>query len=204
MLSEFDRESLRSLLTDAIKLMCKNSLTYRTEFTIEGLLGITLDKTDVFLVNIAESIKSNDSEQHTQLAEQDSILVDDGEQYLEPQPPRPNNRAPLSVETTALCELPGSTSKRKMDNNDQMNYKRAKAMQITPLQQNNTADVLNLVENDSRERLPPKDIKIEINEDYEESDNVVKVELDEDGDIHRFVLLTFTSSVYKTVFTMFW
>ena len=53
-----DQEKVKALLTEAISVLCKNGLSYREEFTIEGLLGITLDNEDVFLVNINEHIKS--------------------------------------------------------------------------------------------------------------------------------------------------
>jgi len=38
-------------------MLCKSSLAYRSHFSIEGLLGITLDNDEVFLVNINESVK---------------------------------------------------------------------------------------------------------------------------------------------------
>lgn len=39
--------------------MCKSSLSYDLELNVEGLLGITLDKKDIFLVNINESFQSD-------------------------------------------------------------------------------------------------------------------------------------------------
>ena len=54
-----DQEGLKSFLIEAITVLCKNSLKYRNEFTIEGLLGITLDSEEVFLVNINEQIESD-------------------------------------------------------------------------------------------------------------------------------------------------
>jgi len=38
--------------------MCKSSLQYDTEVAVEGLIGITLDKKDIFLVNLNELIKN--------------------------------------------------------------------------------------------------------------------------------------------------
>ena len=58
-----DQLRVKQLLTDAITILCKNGLTYKAEFSIEGLLGITLDQNEIFLVNIKENIKFNkDSE----------------------------------------------------------------------------------------------------------------------------------------------
>ena len=53
-----EQERVRSLIIDTVSLLCKNGLHYTKEFSIEGLLGITLDKDNVFLVNIKEIIKS--------------------------------------------------------------------------------------------------------------------------------------------------
>lgn len=40
-------------------MLCRNSLDYQSQFMVEGLLGITLDEKEVFLVNIKECIKSD-------------------------------------------------------------------------------------------------------------------------------------------------
>ena len=53
-----EQDRLRDLLTDTITLLCKNGLPYKKEFTVEALIGITLDSQDVFLVNIKEIVKS--------------------------------------------------------------------------------------------------------------------------------------------------
>ena len=37
-------------------MLCKSGLNYKTEFSIEGLLGITVDSDDIFLVSIKETI----------------------------------------------------------------------------------------------------------------------------------------------------
>ena len=50
-----DRERMKTLLVEAIATLCRNGLHYEEELTVEGLIGITLDKRDVFLVNINES-----------------------------------------------------------------------------------------------------------------------------------------------------
>lgn len=52
-----DRQRVKTLLTETITLLCKNGLHFKTEFSIEALIGITLDDDDVFLVNIKETIR---------------------------------------------------------------------------------------------------------------------------------------------------
>ena len=56
MVLKADRERVKALLTETITLLCKNGLNYQSEFAIEALIGITLDRDDVFLVSIKETI----------------------------------------------------------------------------------------------------------------------------------------------------
>ena len=56
MMLKADQLRLKSILTEAIMILCKNALSYEAEFSIEGLLGVTLDKSEIFLINIRETI----------------------------------------------------------------------------------------------------------------------------------------------------
>jgi hypothetical protein len=49
-----DFERVTKLLTDTVTLLCKNGLTYNQDLHIQGLLGITVDSTEVFLVSLNE------------------------------------------------------------------------------------------------------------------------------------------------------
>lgn len=53
-----EQQQVRDLLTETVTLLCKNGLQFSHELGIEALIGITLDKEDVFLVNIKETIFS--------------------------------------------------------------------------------------------------------------------------------------------------
>ena len=57
-----EQERVRTLLCDTITLLCRNGLSFKTEFNISAVIGITLDKEDVFLVDIRETIKSANGE----------------------------------------------------------------------------------------------------------------------------------------------
>lgn len=84
MLGKTDQARVKKLLTDAVTLLCRSSLSFgeqvwchsstiitqicsiltlltlfaaMLQVSVEGLLGITLDKTDIFLVSINETIK---------------------------------------------------------------------------------------------------------------------------------------------------
>lgn len=51
-----DQLRLTALLTDTVTLLCKNSLNYKRQLRIEGVLGITIDESDVFIVHLNESV----------------------------------------------------------------------------------------------------------------------------------------------------
>ena len=51
-----DQQRITEILTQTIVSLCNSGLQFNAELTVEGLLGITLDKADVFLVNIKEVV----------------------------------------------------------------------------------------------------------------------------------------------------
>ena len=62
MLLNEEQVKLRALLTEAITVLCKNGLSFRSEVSVEGLLGITLDNQHVFLIPLNETIKPEEDE----------------------------------------------------------------------------------------------------------------------------------------------
>lgn len=61
MVLKADQVRVKALLAETITLLCKNGLHFKAKFSIQALIGITLDEEDVFLVNINETIQSKDS-----------------------------------------------------------------------------------------------------------------------------------------------
>lgn len=57
MVPSADRQRVKTLLTETITLLCKNGLHFKSGFSIEALIGITLDEDDVFLVSIKETVR---------------------------------------------------------------------------------------------------------------------------------------------------
>ena len=55
-----DQQRVNDLLRETITLLCKNGLHFKREFQIDGLIGITLDKTDVFLIKLKETVHLGD------------------------------------------------------------------------------------------------------------------------------------------------
>lgn len=54
-----NQERVKSLLTEAVKLLCKSTLMYRSEFSIDGLIAVTVDRSEVLLVSIHEAVASD-------------------------------------------------------------------------------------------------------------------------------------------------
>jgi len=66
---EADQMRIKQILTATIASLCNNTLSYSGELTIQGLLGITIDRKDVLLVNINETLghgRSVGAAQHCQ------------------------------------------------------------------------------------------------------------------------------------------
>ena len=82
-----EQERVRHLLTDTVTLLCKNGLQFQDELKVEGVIGITLDNSEVFLVHINEAFGSGGS---AKLA--------------------PKALGTGSVGATTLAELPGLVS----------------------------------------------------------------------------------------------
>ena len=62
MVGQSEQERVRHLLAEALPMLCKSGLNYSSEFCVEALIGITLDKNDVFLVSIKETFKSDNED----------------------------------------------------------------------------------------------------------------------------------------------
>ncbi len=56
------KDKLRCALREAVLSLCNNALDYSIELSIEGLIGVTLDKHDVFLVTLNEVVRSQEYE----------------------------------------------------------------------------------------------------------------------------------------------
>ena len=69
-----DQQRVKELLTEAITMLCRSGLNYKTTFSIEGLLGVTLDEDEVFLINIKET-SMNQLESFGPHTEGDKLLV---------------------------------------------------------------------------------------------------------------------------------
>lgn len=76
-----DHERVTKLLMDTVTLLCKNGLSYDHELRIQGLLRITVDSNDVFLVSINDcfNCSSSDSPMSAPLSSSSSDAAGSGQ-----------------------------------------------------------------------------------------------------------------------------
>jgi len=53
-----EQERVQRLLSEAISLLCRNALPFKTDIQVDGLIGITIDKCDILLISLREQIES--------------------------------------------------------------------------------------------------------------------------------------------------
>lgn len=63
MVAKADQARVRDLIAETITLLCRNGLHFKSEFSIQALIGITLDQDEVFLVKIDETIAVSENGQ---------------------------------------------------------------------------------------------------------------------------------------------
>ena len=97
-MNDRDREKVKQLLTDAVTLLCKSSLRFEEEVSVEGLIGITVDRKEIILVSIRETLQ--------QTLQQTFCRVDSGNLSLE------------SNEESLPNSLPHSPKRRKRHRSD--------------------------------------------------------------------------------------
>lgn len=66
-----DQERVHALLVDTVTLLCKNGLNFTKGLKVEGVLGITVDDQDVFIVHINELHQNEVTEKVPPVREED-------------------------------------------------------------------------------------------------------------------------------------
>ena len=54
-----EQNRVKQLLVETISILCKNSLTYNNSMLVQGVIGITLDEENTFIVHINEEVEYN-------------------------------------------------------------------------------------------------------------------------------------------------
>ena len=67
---DWDKEEMRGVLMNTVILLCKNGITFKRNMRVQGLLGITIDDDDIFLVQINENVENESS-----IALSDTVVI---------------------------------------------------------------------------------------------------------------------------------
>lgn len=76
MVVKAEQERIKALLKDTVTLLCRNGLAFKKQFSIEAVIGVTVDHDDILLVSINETVKSNLAKDRTD-GRQDSQSSDE-------------------------------------------------------------------------------------------------------------------------------
>lgn len=80
-----DQERIHTVLTDTISLMCRNGLNYEKDLKVQGVIGVTIDGSEVFIVHINETFDISNSDADVELS---NIGADDSKTTTLPLPSR--------------------------------------------------------------------------------------------------------------------
>jgi len=94
-----DRESVQRMIRDTVSLLCRNSLSPSAGVRIQGLIGVTVDENEVFLVQFDESY-GNDVNGNEQNKRENAMSATGVATMAKPSESNPRKRPRLS-ETVA-------------------------------------------------------------------------------------------------------
>lgn len=56
MMSDVEEEKIRSMLRDAVTVLCRNSILFQQQLTVQGLLAVTVDSDSVVILQVHSEI----------------------------------------------------------------------------------------------------------------------------------------------------
>jgi len=104
-----DKESIQQIIRDTVSLLCRNGLSYAVGIHMQGLIGITIDDSEVFLVHFDESFGTKQSRHDGMMPPHDGAT--------EPPKSSPRKRLKLSETTATVTSFsaPAKQSDRDAD-----------------------------------------------------------------------------------------
>ncbi len=117
-----DREKVQSLLLNTVGMLCRNSLRYSAELKVEGLIGITLDNDEVFLIHLNE-VFQKDFVQETPFRsrKRPSQSTNKCASFV---PSEPVLDMPYGTGSSQVMEIPEESSPPQQQNNPKRRKKR--------------------------------------------------------------------------------
>ncbi|ELU15587.1 hypothetical protein CAPTEDRAFT_210651 [Capitella teleta] len=59
MMSDVEEEKIRSMLRDAVTVLCRNSILFQQQLTVQGLLAVTVDSDSVVILQVNEVVEKS-------------------------------------------------------------------------------------------------------------------------------------------------
>lgn len=89
-----DQERVKHLISDTVALLCKNGLQFNKGVRIQGLLGVTVDENDVFLIPVNETcgtliMTTSNNKFHSQSLQSSGTPVSSNRKSMKSKPSRP-------------------------------------------------------------------------------------------------------------------
>ena len=107
-----EQERLKTVLVDTVTLLCKNGLHFERQLKVQGLIGVTIDENDVFIIHINETI--GDASSRTSLSTAcSSSYAEQPAAGLRQPPQAPPQKRPFNVAAKAeMRKTPQLAAKR--------------------------------------------------------------------------------------------
>ena len=103
-----DQERVKNLVTDTVSLLCRNGLFFQDQLKIEGLIGITIDNNEVFLVPVNKMFSNSGGEGPA--VEEENAEVDEDFNVKEPVKPAPSPPKKAKRERSVEKSTPSPTN----------------------------------------------------------------------------------------------
>ena len=68
-----EKEKVKALIRDTLTLLCKNGLPFSKTFSIEALIGITIDEDDILLLSVNELIRCESTDKELKRSEKKRV-----------------------------------------------------------------------------------------------------------------------------------
>lgn len=93
-----DQERVKHLISDTVALLCKNGLQFNKGVRIQGLLGVTVDENEVFLIPVNETcgtliMTTSNNKVHSQSLQSSGTPVSSNRKSTKSKPSRPQRPA---------------------------------------------------------------------------------------------------------------
>ena len=133
LLSADTQNWLKAGLCEAVMLLCKSVLKFESQFSVEGLLAVTIDKNEVFLVNIKEIVDAENKN--------NGIETQSNGNTTKLKKRSANDKVVSSSNrSNGRVEEVGRSEQRRKEDNDESAYNSGNIQAVTPVCDNTASN----------------------------------------------------------------